>query len=151
MIRSRVKLNRRTFLRGAGTAGLALPFLESIPERSAFAQDGSTPRFGLFLCTSCGVVGNRFWPTELGALTTESMSDPQKSTSVLADYADRLLMVRGVNYPGRASGCSHADGLAKCLTANETTGGGANVVPSGISADTVIASGLGVNPLTLYA
>lgn len=147
---TRFKLNRRAFLRGVGTAGLALPFLESLPHRSAFAA-GETPRFGLYLCTSCGVVGNKFWPSSMGALTTEGMSGDGKAVGILADYADRLLMVRGVNYPGRASGCSHADGLAKCLTAADTTGGGANVVPSGVSCDTVVAEALGVSPLTLYA
>jgi len=148
--RSRFKLNRRAFLRGAGTAGLVLPFLESLPNRSAFAAEG-TPKFGLFLCTACGVVGNKFWPTAAGALTTASMEADEKATSILAPYADRLLLVSGVNYPGNASGCSHADGLAKCLTAAGTSGGGANVTPTGISCDTAIAEGLGVSPLTLYA
>ncbi|HXS18979.1 MAG TPA: twin-arginine translocation signal domain-containing protein, partial [Polyangiaceae bacterium] len=87
--RSRFKLNRRSFLRGVGTAGLVLPFLESLPDRSAFAAEG-TPRFGLFLCTSCGVVGNKFWPSAMGELTTAGMEADGKSTSVLAPYADRL-------------------------------------------------------------
>jgi hypothetical protein len=152
MKRSPFKLDRRAFLRGAGTAGLALPFLEGIPERSAFAAGASTPTFGFFLCTSCGVVGNKFWPGETGELTTAGLAaDTTKAVSILADYADRLLMVSGVNYPGSAAGCSHADGLAKCLTASSTSGGSNNVMPSGISCDTVIAEGLGVTPLTLYA
>ena len=151
MISSKLRLNRRSFLRGAGTAGLALPFLESLPERSAFAQS-ETPRFGFFVCTSCGVVGNRFWPGSQGPITTASLAaDQNKAVSVLADHADRLLFVYGVRYPGRASGCSHADGLAMCLTANTTTGSSNHVVPNGISADTAIAQGLGVSPLTVYA
>ena len=151
MIRSNLKLGRRNFLRGAGTAGLVLPFLESLPERSAFAA-GEKPTFGLFLCTSCGVVGKNFWPAQTGALTTAGLAgDTSKAVSVLADHADRLLMVKGVNYPGRGSGCSHADGLSKCLTAGDVTGSSNLVVPSSISCDTVIANGLGVNPLTLYA
>ena len=152
MKRPLFQLNRRAFLRGAGTTGLALPFLESLPERSAFAQDGSKPIFGFFLCTSCGVVGNKFWPSQKGQLTTAGMAaDSGKATSILADYADRLLIVNGVNYPGFASGCSHADGLAKCLTANGTSGSGNNVTANGPSCDTVIAEKLGVSPLTLYA
>jgi hypothetical protein len=88
----------------------------------------------------------------LGELTTANMeADSSKATSVLAEYADRLLMVRGVSYAGSGSGCAHADGLAKCLTASTTTGGGKNVLPDGISADTAIANALGVDPLTLYA
>ena len=79
MIGKRSRINRRAFLRAAGTAGVGLPFLEGMPERSAFAQSES-PVFGFFICTSCGVVqqsGNdpeRFWPTEAGPLTTESMN-----------------------------------------------------------------------------
>lgn len=151
MISSRFKLGRRNFLRGAGTAGLVLPFLESLPERSAFAQD-EKPTFGFFICTSCGVVGKNFWPNQTGALTTAGLAgDTSKAVSVLADHADRLLLVRGVNYPGRGSGCSHADGLSKCLTAGDVSGASNLVVPSSVSCDTVIANGLGVQPLTLYA
>ncbi len=152
--RPRFNLNRRAFLRGAGTTGLALPFLESIPERSAFAQDGSTPKFGFYICTSCGVVGSKFHPSQKGQLTTASMAaDSGKATSVLADYADRLLMVSGVNYPGFASGCSHADALAKCLTAANTSApsGGNSAVPNTASADYVVAQTLGVPALNLYA
>lgn len=151
MKRSKLNLNRRSFLRGAGTAGLALPFLESVPERSAFAQSES-PTFGFFVCTSCGVVQNQFWPSQTGELTAASLgADSGRATSILADHADRLLMVRGMNYPGGTNGCSHADGLAKCLTANNTTGSGERVVSTSPSCDTVIADGLGVSPLTLYA
>ncbi len=148
---ARNRLNRRAFLRGAGTAGLVLPFLESIPERSAFAQD-EKPRFGLFVVTSCGVVGNKFWPGATGELTTQGLAgDTNKAVSILADHADRLLMIGGVDLPGRASGCAHADGLAKSLTSGNTTGGGNQVTASSVSCDTVIAQGLGVSPLTLYA
>jgi len=31
--------NRRAFLRGAGTVAIGLPFLEGLPERSAWAAD----------------------------------------------------------------------------------------------------------------
>lgn len=145
------RLNRRTFLRGAGTAGLALPFLESIPERSAFAQD-ATPTFGLFVMTACGVVGKSFGPSATGALTTAGMAaETEKATAVLADHAERLLIVRGMSYAGSGSGCSHAVGLAKSLTGGGTSGGGNNVVASNESCDSVIAKGLGVNPMTLYA
>ncbi len=150
------RFNRRNFLRGAGTTGLALPFLESLPERSAFAQDGNET-FGLFLCTSCGVVRDRFFPGSgdrgtPGALTTAGMAgQTDKAMSVLADYADRLLVISGTNYPFGSTGCSHAAGLAQTLTAARISGGGANVLPDGVSVDTAIAEALGVTPLTLYA
>jgi hypothetical protein len=154
-------LSRRAFLRGAGTIGVALPFLESLPERSAWAQS-ENPVFGLFICTANGVVQQwgsepeRFWPTSLGPLTKASMEAfaSERCTGLLADYADRLLIVRGVNYPAAPSGCGHAQGLVQCLTGRGSTGSAQHATSTGPSADTVIAEALnppGVDPLTLYS
>jgi hypothetical protein len=154
-------VNRRAFLRGAGTLGVALPFLEGLPSRSAWAQS-ENPVFGLFICTANGVVQQyadepeRFWPTTLGALTKEGMLDfaDERCTGILADYAERLLIVRGVNYPAALTGCGHAQGLVQCLTAKAPTGSAQNATSTGPSADTVIAQALnppGVEPLTLYS
>ena len=41
-------INRRAFLRGAGTVAIGLPFLEGLPERSAWAAS-SPPVFTLFI------------------------------------------------------------------------------------------------------
>jgi hypothetical protein len=155
---SKTRLNRRAFLRGAGTVGVALPFLESLPERSAFAQT-QTPVFGLFICTANGVVQRsgsdpeKFWPTETGALTAQSMQAfaADRATGLLAEHANRLLIVRGVKYPYNLSGCGHAQGLVQCLTASQTTGANQDTTSTGPSADTVIAEHLGVEPLTLYS
>ncbi len=155
---SRSGVSRRAFLRGAGTLGVALPFLEGMPSRSAFAQDAN-PVFGLFICTANGVVQKdgsepeKFWPSNLGALTKASMQADaaERSTGILADYADKLLIVRGINYPSGPGGCGHAVGLAMCLTAAPSTGGANTASSTGPSADTVIAKGLNVEPLTLYS
>ncbi len=155
------RINRRAFLYGAGTAGVALPFLEGMPERSAFAQSAK-PVFGLFVCTANGVVQQyreepeRFWPSALGPLTTQNMQadSAERCTGILAEHADRLLIVRGVNYPAPLSGCGHAQGLVQCLTASGPTGSGNAATSTGPSADTVIANALnppGVSPLTLYS
>jgi hypothetical protein len=66
-------VNRRAFLRGAGSVAIALPFLEGLPERSAWAA-GSAPTFTFFLVGSCGVVGNKFFPSATGAPTTSAPS-----------------------------------------------------------------------------
>lgn len=152
MSRQNYRLNRRSVLRGVGTAGLVLPFLESIPERSAFAQN-ETPRFGFFVCTSCGVVQNQFWPSATGALTAASMAadSSSKATGILADYADRLLIVKGMKYPSGLSDCGHAQGLVQCLTASSPTGGAQNTTSTAISCDNAIANALDVVPLTVYA
>ncbi len=157
----RPHVNRRAFLRAAGTLGVGLPFLEGMPERSAFAQ-AETPRFAFFICTSCGVVQKsggdpeKFWPTADGPLTTESMQAfaADRCTGILADHAARLLIVRGVNYPYGLGGCGHAQGLVQCLTASKPNGTDNKLTASSVSVDTVIAEQLnpaGVDPLTLYS
>jgi hypothetical protein len=160
---SKTTLNRRAFLYAAGTAGVALPFLEGMPGRSAFAQTPTKKGYALFICTANGVVQNwknqdpeKFWPTEVGALTTESMNAfaDDRCTGMLADYADRLLIVSGVNYPAGLSGCGHAQGLVQCLTARPSSGGGNGATSTGVSVDSVMSDALnpeGVGPLTLYS
>jgi hypothetical protein len=156
----RSRINRRAFLRGAGTVAVGLPFLESLPDRSAWAQS-QTPVFGLFIITSCGVVQKsgsdpeKFWPTEVGPLTTAGMAAmTDRATGILADHADKLLIVRGVDYPYGNSGCGHSNGLVQSLTAQKPTGTNQNATSTGISIDQRIATDLnppGVDPLTLYA
>jgi hypothetical protein len=150
--------SRRAFLRGAGTLDVGLPFLEGLPSRSAWAE-GENPVFGLFICTANGVVQQgggdpeKFWPKSVGPLTKASMEADaaDRCTGLLADYADKLLLIRGVNYPANPSGCGHAQGLVQCLTAKATTGSANMATSTGPSADTVIAKGLNVEPLTLYS
>jgi len=156
----RSRINRRAFLRGAGTVAVGLPFLESLPERSAWAQS-QTPVFGFFIITSCGVVQKsgsdpeKFWPTEVGPLTTAGMAAmTDRATGVLADHADKLLIVRGVNFPYNNPNCGHSNGLVQSLTAQRPTGSNQNATSTGISIDTRIAADLnpaGVDPLTLYS
>jgi Protein of unknown function (DUF1552) len=155
---SRAKLSRRALLRGAGTLGVALPFLEGMPSRSAWAA-GETPVFGLFICTANGVAQKfqsepeTFWPNATGALTTASLQADaaSRSTGILAEHASKLLIVKGVKYPSPGAGCGHAQGLAMCLTAAPPTGDANKATSTGPSADTVIATGLGVEPLNLYS
>jgi hypothetical protein len=153
---------RRAFLRTMGALGLSLPFLEGLPERSAWAQTASAPVFGLFICTANGVVQSfrdepeKFWPTALGPLTVSGMQAfaGDRATGVLAEHAEQLTMVRGIKYPFPGNGCGHALGLVQCLTAARPTGTSNTATASGISADTRIADSLnpsGVEPLSLYS
>ncbi len=66
-------VNRRAFLRGAGAVAIGLPFLEGLPERSAWAADAA-PVFSFFIVGACGVVGNKFFPSATGALTTAGLA-----------------------------------------------------------------------------
>jgi len=152
-------VGRRAFLRGTGAAAIGLPFLEGLPERSAWAA-GESPRFALFIMTSNGVAQaernepERFWPTQTGALTTASMEALKADRTIgeLSEHASRLLVVRGVNYPGGVSGCGHALGLVQSLTGRGPNGATNNqATASSKSIDTLIGEHFGEEPLTLYA
>jgi hypothetical protein len=146
----RSSVNRRAFLRGAGSLAIGLPFLEGLPARSAWAQSAQ-PLFSMFICHSCGVVGDDFWPAA-GAITADSLSG--KAVAPLAEYADRLLIVRGIDFAGSGGGCGHADGLCHALTGADVSGGGNRALAQAASVDTVISEALnpsGVEPLCLYS
>ena len=82
-----------------------------------------------------------FWPTATGALTKASMTADKatRSTGELADYAEQLLIVRGINLPFSSNGCSHSAADAQILTAANITPGSTNCKAMGISVDTAIA------------
>lgn len=146
------RANRRAFLRGVGGVALGLPFLEGLPERSAWAQS-DTPVFMFFMVAACGVVRGQFFPGSTGALTTASLQAEGKAVSALADHAANMLIVDGINYPGRLTNCGHAQGLVQSLTGAPVEGGGPGSKATGISADMLISGELnpsGVDPLTLY-
>jgi len=160
--RGRRGLSRRQFLRGLGGVTLALPFLESLAPREALAQEAQRPHYSVFMRQGNGVAQSwnnepveRFWPSAHGQLTRASMmADSDRATSELAEWADRLLMVSGCNYPFPHYDCGHSGGIAQCLTAADHTGGTSNDdYALGISVDTYIADALtpAVPPLTLVA
>jgi len=157
------RINRRAFLAAAGTTGVMLPFLEGLPEKSAFAQTASgSPVFGFFISAANGVQqksGNEpesFWPTDVGALTTASMEGfaAERCTGILAPHAERLLIIRGVKLPTfNTRGCGHAEGIVQGLTAKTPNGSNNQATSAGPSIDTVIANAVnpqGTSPLTLY-
>src|SRR4051812_21693399 len=136
----RSHFNRRAFLRGAGGVAVALPFLEGLPERSAFGALPTNPVFGLFICTANGVVQKdggdpeRFWPMATGPIdSTNLAAATDRCTSILADHAAHLLFVRGINYPTSGNGCGHASGLVQCLTGLAVTGASNKAVSTGES------------------
>jgi hypothetical protein len=159
VVRSRI--NRRAFLHGAGGIAIGLPFLEGLPERSAFGAMSGSPVFSLFICTANGVVQKdggdpeRFWPTATGPITAQNLAAAtDRCTGLLSDYASRLLFVRGINYPYNLTSCGHAQGLVQCLTASQPKGASNQSVSSGESVDTTISklvNASGVDPLTLYS
>jgi len=112
-----LEMNRRTVLRGAGGLMLGLPLLETFMPRKAAAQTATRSPFVLIVVGDNGVVQagvslsvssepEKFWPTAAGALTTASMTADKatRSTGELASYADKLLIVRGINLPFELNG-----------------------------------------------
>jgi hypothetical protein len=145
-------MKRRAFLRGAGSVAIGLPFLESLPDRSAWAA-GSTPVFTLFVVAQNGVVNKNFFPSAAGALSTASLSAANVATSVLAPHASQLLFLKGINYPNPgARSCGHAEGCVQTLTGLAPGSVGNTAHAAGPSADTLIAKALGgEDPLALYS
>jgi hypothetical protein len=153
-------MQRRHFLRGLGGAVMALPFLETFAPKRALAA--GPPPFAIFMRQANGVVQKTdepemFWPQALGKLTNADLaSQSDRAVSVLSDYADKLLVVRGVNFAFPGNGCGHSGGGNQCLTAAKVsdTPSGNESLAMGESIDNRIARELqppGVEPLTLYA
>lgn len=153
-------MQRRYFLRGLAGVVMALPFLETFTPKKARAA--SYPPFAVFMRQANGVVQKTdepemFWPHELGPLTKSGLAaQTDRAVSVLADYADKLLVVRGVNFAFPGNGCGHSGGGNQVLTAAKVSDdpSGAGSLAMGESIDNRIARELhapGVEPLTLYA
>jgi len=160
-------MNRRIVLRGAGGLMLGLPLLETFLPRKASAQTATRSPFVLIVVGDNGVVQagvslsvssepEKFWPTATGTLTNASMTADKatRSTGELAAYADKLLIVKGINLPYSSNGCSHSAADAQILTAAKITAGSTNCKAMGISVDTAIAKAKnppGRDPLVMHA
>jgi hypothetical protein len=157
-------ISRRRFLQGIGGAMLSLPILKSVRfDGAAMAAGSPHTVYSVFVRQGNGVQQllasrgepERFWPSRLGQLTTESLtSDADRAVSELAAYADKLLMVRGTRFAFPGVGCGHASGINQCLTAAGVVGWGTDSLASGESIDWRIAQELnppGVEPLTLMS
>lgn len=126
--------SRRRFLTGVGGVTLALPFFESLLPRAARAQGMTRHRFLMIVRAGNGIVqegsevGDRFWPRGLGALTVGDLktTNADRATSVLGDYADKLLMVKNVRLPFARNSCGHAEAIPQLLTGQNHTGGSSN-------------------------
>jgi hypothetical protein len=154
-------------LRGTCGLMLGLPLLEGLMPRQASAQTPMRSPFVLIVVSDNGVVQagstlsgggepERFWPTKTGALTKDMLlaDKPTRSIGELADYAEKLLIVRGINLPYNSTGCSHSAADAQILTAQKITSGSTNCKAMGISVDTAIAKAMnppGRDPLCLHA
>jgi len=156
--------SRRRFLKGIGGVAVALPFLETLADKKVWAAPPNRPIYSVYMRQGNGVQQaygwsdepERFWPDTLGPVTQALLTGAEsgKAVAELADYADRLLLVKGCNHPFGGGDCGHSSGGAQCLTAAKNTAGtAASTLSYGISVDTAVANAVqpGTEPLTLMS
>lgn len=145
-------VSRRSFMGGLplGLAGLALTSpLWSRLIRRALAQEAGVQRLLVWYMAD-GTVPEWFWPSQPGPLTirndrtndlsgtdfNDTIPDADRPTFLLqpvADYADRMLLVRGISSPGQGD---HAPAVRSSLTGEALSGEDTGSAPS---LDTVMA------------
>jgi hypothetical protein len=151
---------RRRILQGAGGVILGLPLLETFMTKEAQAQ-ASKKIYTVFMQQQNGSIQGTsgdpqlFWPSATGPISQASLAaDTTKTMSELSAYGDKLLLVRGINFPfGDTVGCGHSSGCNQSLTAAKMKGSSNRSTPVDLSADVRIANmvQMGKDPLTLYA
>ena len=160
---------RRRFLIGMGGALVGLPFLEGLAPRKASATGNDVPPFAIFVRQGNGVKqlvddeSEEFWPGLPPGipLTSVAMQDDHnqndRAVSCLYPYAERLNVVKGIQFAFPGNMCFHSGGGNQCLTAAQVSQDAlhqANLsLAMGESIDNLIARQLtpGTEPLTLYA
>lgn len=166
-----MSMKRRTFLRGLGGVGIALPFLGTLTSEAAAAPAPGGPRNAVFFWTPNGPNMSTFFPrarfaggtSAFGPLTDESFAaralasgsaapeifmHPEWSLRGLSSFRDRLLVLRGLRNSRRgfldlADGGDHGMNTACRLTAAGI--GAGRGLALGRSIDHAIAEA--INPL----
>jgi|GEM_PF-167533 len=125
----RAGVSRRTMLRGAAGAAMSLPLMESFVPRDVQAAQGGGPHYLLIAHQANGVAqgdhtrneADRWWPSETGAISPQSLAADNRATSELSSYADRMLVVSGIDSTPRMGFDGHAGAAANFLTVSQLT------------------------------
>ena len=132
---------RRTFLRGAGGAALALPLLDAmVPALSAAAK--SPVRLGIVY------VPFGMWPMDKWTPKTEGKLELTPTLEALAPFKDQVVVVTGLAHkeamaiPSDPSG-PHSHAFATYLTGVRPKATGGKDFEVGISMDQIAAAKLG--------
>lgn len=155
-------LSRRKLLVSASGVCLPLPFLPSLNGCKQAAEPGHHPlivvRAGSGVAQEDGTEPELFWPRTLGSLSAASLQseNADRVLSELHAYADRMLLVRGTQFPFASTHESHAGGGNQLLTATPPGPPTTTVMTyaTGESIDNYVARQFDTNggePLTLYA
>jgi hypothetical protein len=156
-----LQTSRRRFLTSAAGLAIPIPFLTSVhgcKKAPKAAHPLVVMRCASGVAQEDGADPERFWPRDLGPLTRSVLADDNADRILtrLADHAERLLVVRGTQFPFEATRELHAGGGNQLLTAARC-GPLTDTVMTyalGESIDNWIARQSDVNggePLTLYA
>jgi hypothetical protein len=110
----KLKLDRRTVLRGAGSIAIALPWLEIMGHDELAHAAGAPAKRFLSVFQPGGTVLDRFWP---------SAADPTASSILapLAAHKAKLLVLKGLNMDC-AVGEQHQAGIIAFLTGSQQVG-----------------------------
>jgi len=138
------RLDRRTFIRGAGGIAIALPWLEIMrPEQAAFAADATKPALKHFLAVyqPGGTVRKDANGVDKWSPTgTETNFKLSPIMSALAPVQKKLLIVDGMDMQC-AVGEQHQAGIIGLLTGSEQANNGTGYA-TGPSIDQIIAKKL---------
>jgi len=121
---SRARISRRTALRGAAGALIALPLLEAMGcDEPSFAggtrlREGEGPRRFLATYIPNGMAPDRWWPTTVNSETDYQLSE---SLSPFAAVKDDMLVMRGINLQSATLGVQdgHREGNLSLLTGSK--------------------------------
>jgi hypothetical protein len=151
-------VNRRLVLRGIGGVAIGLPMLDILEPRGANAQAANRPVYSALMLQQNGAIqgnGNdkdMFWPSQKGAIDKATLAgrDAAQTISELADYADKIACVRGMDFHYSNN---HDGGPIAASCGSPVKGSGTSQLPTTESIDVFVANALtpGVEPLTLYA
>lgn len=156
-MKSHKLFNRRLVLQGLGGVVVGLPMLDIFEPRGAKAQAATRPVYSALMLQQNGAIQGKsgdpavFWPKDLGAIDkAKLLADPNLTVSELADYADKIATVQGMDF--RYSN-NHDGGPIAASCACPVEGDGTDQLPVAESVDVFIANALtpGIEPLTLYA
>lgn len=121
-------LSRRTILRGAAGAAIALPWLEVMTPRTAHAAPPKIKRF-IVMFSANGTIPSAWTP----AATSETDFTLSPILSPLADHKSDLVIVRGLDQKG-GGGDGHQSGMGGMLTGQMLNAGafaGVGAAPAG--------------------
>lgn len=157
-MKSQKLISRRLVLRGLGGVAVGLPMLDVFAPKGAAAQAAARPVYSALMLQQNGAIqGNgddpdMFWPSQVGAIDKPTLlgKDSAQTISELADYADKVACVQGMDFHYSNN---HDGGPIAASCGSPVKGEGTDQLPTTESIDVFIANAMtpGTPPLTLYA